>query len=115
MLALAASCSREGDGVCASCWHELHSSGEEEEKVDVRKDWMKLAQMADVLMHACRACRQPEFSQLDMEMTFMDQEAIMGLAEGLVRAVFLEVSTALPACFLRLPPLHVKAQLACCW
>ena len=42
---------------------------------------------------ACRACRQPEFSQLDMEMTFMDQEAIMLLAEGLVRAAFLEAST----------------------
>ena len=38
-------------------------------------------------------CRQPEFSQLDMEMTFMDQDAIMGLVEGLVAHVFQQVSS----------------------
>ncbi len=33
-------------------------------------------------------CRQPEFTQLDMEMTFMDCEAIMALVEDLVAAIF---------------------------
>jgi aspartyl-tRNA synthetase len=36
--------------------------------------------------------RQPEFSQLDMEMTFMDQDAIIGLVEQLVAAIFGKVS-----------------------
>ena len=42
---------------------------------------------------AARCCRQPEFSQLDMEMTFMDQDAIMGLVEGLVAHVFQQVGS----------------------
>lgn len=36
-------------------------------------------------------CRQPEFSQLDMEMAFMDQDAIIALVEEMVLAVFDEV------------------------
>jgi aspartyl-tRNA synthetase len=36
-------------------------------------------------------CRQPEFSQLDMEMAFMDQDAIIALVEAMVLAVFDEV------------------------
>ena len=42
--------------------------------------------------HWICSCRQPEFSQLDMEMTFMDQDAIMTLTEQLVAAVFSRVS-----------------------
>lgn len=38
-----------------------------------------------------RADRQPEFTQLDMEMSFMDQEAIMNLNEGLIRHLFKEL------------------------
>ena len=57
-----------------------------------------LARSACHLVGSLRCCRrgarvahrQPEFSQLDMEMAFMDQEAIMRLAEDLVRAVFQE-------------------------
>lgn len=38
-----------------------------------------------------RADRQPEFTQLDMEMAFMDQDAVMTLTERLIAAVFAEV------------------------
>jgi aspartyl-tRNA synthetase len=38
-----------------------------------------------------RADRQPEFTQLDIETSFLDQDAIMRLMEGLVRHFFKEV------------------------
>jgi len=38
-----------------------------------------------------RADRQPEFTQIDMELAFMDQEAIMQLNEQLIATVFKEV------------------------
>lgn len=38
-----------------------------------------------------RSDRQPEFTQLDMEMAFMDQAAIVQLTERLIAAVFREV------------------------
>jgi aspartyl-tRNA synthetase len=50
-----------------------------------------------------RADRQPEFTQLDVETSFLDQEQIMGLMEGLVREVFAKVvEVALPNPFPRM-------------
>jgi aspartyl-tRNA synthetase len=50
-----------------------------------------------------RADRQPEFTQLDIETSFLDQEAIMALMEDLVRHVFRKVAGAdLPKPFPRM-------------
>ena len=50
-----------------------------------------------------RADRQPDFTQVDVEISFLGQDAIMELMEALVRALFKEVlGVDLPAPFLRL-------------
>jgi aspartyl-tRNA synthetase len=50
-----------------------------------------------------RADRQPEFTQLDVETSFLSQEKIMALMEALVRVLFREVlNVALPEPFPRL-------------
>jgi aspartyl-tRNA synthetase len=50
-----------------------------------------------------RADRQPEFTQLDMEMSFMDQEQILALNEALIAAIWKEVKgVELPLPFPRL-------------
>ncbi|WP_006787176.1 aspartate--tRNA ligase [Thiorhodospira sibirica] len=50
-----------------------------------------------------RADRQPEFTQLDIETSFMDEAAIMGLMEQMIRDLFAKVlNVALPATFARM-------------
>jgi len=51
-----------------------------------------------------RADRQPEFTQLDIEMSFVDEAIVTGTTEGLVRQLFREVMNVdLPIPFPRMP------------
>ncbi len=51
-----------------------------------------------------RADRQPEFTQLDIETSFMSEEEIMSLVEGMIREMFAKVlEVALPDPFPRMP------------
>jgi aspartyl-tRNA synthetase len=50
-----------------------------------------------------RADRQPEFTQIDVEASFVGEEDIMRIAEGLVRALWREGGADVPATIRRMP------------
>ncbi len=59
-----------------------------------------------------RADRQPEFTQLDIETSFLDEEQIMGLMEEMIRSLFAKVlEVALPDPFPRLSLCRSHAAL----
>ncbi len=51
-----------------------------------------------------RADRQPEFTQIDLEMSFVEEEDVMAVNEGFMKTVFREaLGVELPTPFLRMP------------
>ncbi len=61
-----------------------------------------------------RADRQPEFTQLDMEMSFMDQEEIMDLNEELICQIFKEIKhVEIPRPFPRLAYAEAMDNYGC--
>lgn len=50
-----------------------------------------------------RADRQPEFTQIDIEMSFIDEEDIWGMVEGLMQEIFKQVKNIELQPFTRLP------------
>ncbi len=61
-----------------------------------------------------RADRQPEFTQIDIEMSFVNEEKVMGMAEEMVRTVFKEtIETELPSSFPRMTYADAMRDYGC--
>ncbi|GAB6037815.1 aspartate--tRNA ligase [Fundidesulfovibrio butyratiphilus] len=58
-----------------------------------------------------RADRQPEFTQIDIEMSFVDEEQVMDMAEEMIRVVFREnLGVTLPDAFPRMTYEHAVGR-----
>ena len=58
-----------------------------------------------------RADRQPEFTQIDIEMSFVDEEDVMSVNEGFIQRVFREaLNVEIPVPFPRLPYAEAMAR-----
>ena len=60
-----------------------------------------------------RADRQPEFTQIDVEMSFADEAEIMSAMEDMARAVFAAAEVSLPAPFPRMTFAEAVARFGC--
>ncbi|HZK79290.1 MAG TPA: aspartate--tRNA ligase [Gemmatimonadaceae bacterium] len=60
-----------------------------------------------------RADRQPEFTQIDIEASFVTPEDIMELAEGLLGVLFADAGIAIPATFRRMTYADCMEQYGC--
>ncbi|MGI9306517.1 MAG: aspartate--tRNA ligase [Gammaproteobacteria bacterium] len=60
-----------------------------------------------------RADRQPEFSQIDVEMSFADEEEITALMENMARAAFAAGGVSLPAPFPRMSFAEAVSRFGC--
>ena len=57
-----------------------------------------------------RADRQPEFTQIDIETSFLDEEQIMGITEGMIRELFQDVLSVDLGDFPRMPYAEAMAK-----
>jgi aspartyl-tRNA synthetase len=57
-----------------------------------------------------RADRQPEFTQVDLEMSFTDEEQVMGVTEGALQAAFAEADIAVSPPFPRMTYAEAMAR-----
>lgn len=57
-----------------------------------------------------RADRQPEFTQIDIEMSFVDEEDVFGVVEGLMREIFNKIKNVTLPKFKRIPYVECMAR-----